>query len=436
MKADIQSHVSETTILAFEAAATAEPRLSRAALERVSSSFGSGSQAMVVCPEPIAMANALAHAGVRAVTVPTENLDPALLCELVASRVIPVLEGEAEQAIALAGQLRHANVIIYTTGKMLMSADPQHVSGARRIERVSHLELLELSEPTGAPVQARVASDAQARGVLYEIRDIADNTGTVVRSDVIEDTSQPITSISVSKGFSFVSVRPKDEEELRWQAKRAECLERLATRNVSVEMLQFTPVRMRFVVAEAAAAAAQAIATECGLAWRVVPNCSKIIVVGAGIRTTAGIFYRTLTGLAEHEILVLHFSDSNVTMSLIVPDADAADAQSLLHDVLTGGRGSLNSPISFDAALGKVRIRGEERRLGSRQARLLEFLIDNVGRVVEAEEAARYLFGSDGKDDVAALRVHLHNLRKKIEDDPDNPRYIVTVPAQGYLFVR
>lgn len=435
MKADIQSHVSESVILAFEAAAMADQRLARAAFVRVADAYEGGIPAIVVCPEPIAMATALARAGVRTVTIPSENLDQALLIDLVSSHVIPVLEGEANQAVALAQRLR-ARVIIYTTGKM-MSGDPRFVTDARCVERVSHLELLELSETRDAPVPLRVVSGAHALGVQYEIRDLADNQGTIVRPDLHEDASQPITSISVSTGFSFVSIRPKEDQPVEvWPAKRAECLERLASRGVSVEMLQFMPERMRFVVAHSVAASVQAITTECDLGLRVVPNCSKLIVVGAGIRTTAGVFHRTLTGLADRQIPVLHFSDSNVTMSLLVLDENAADAQSLLHEVLTGGRGSLNSPISFDAALGKVRVRGEERRLGSRQAKLLEFLIDNVGRVVEAEEAARHLFGSDGKDDVAALRVHLHNLRKKIEDDPDNPRYIVTVPAQGYLFVR
>jgi len=95
----------------------------------------------------------------------------------------------------------------------------------------------------------------------------------------------------------------------------------------------------------------------------------------------------------------------------------------------------MSSPITFDAALCKVRVNGEERRLGSRQAKLLEFLVNNLGRVVEAEEAARHLFGADGREEIAALRVHVHNLRKKIEADPDNPRYLVTVPAQGYVLV-
>jgi hypothetical protein len=158
--------------------------------------------------------------------------------------------------------------------------------------------------------------------------------------------------------------------------------------------------------------------------------------VGAGIRTTAGVFCRTLTALTRANIPLLHFSDSQVTLSLIVPEGQGPDAEALLHKELFGADSSFSSTISFDALLGRVRVNGKECRLGARQAKLLGYLIENVGRVVESEEAARHLFGADGKDEVAALRVHMHNLRKKIEQNPENPRYIVTIPAQGYLFVR
>ena len=92
--------------------------------------------------------------------------------------------------------------------------------------------------------------------------------------------------------------------------------------------------------------------------------------------------------------------------------------------------------IALDASRRRVTVRGRERHLGTQQTKLLAFLIENAGRIVEAGEAARHLFGLGGKDEVAALRVHLHNLRKKIENDPSHPRHIVTVPTQGYLFVR
>lgn len=253
----------------------------------------------------------------------------------------------------------------------------------------------------------------------------------------MRDGSQPITSVSLSKGFAFVSLRPKDGEEQQWTARRALCLEQLAARDISIEMLQLSRTRMRFVVAEATTDRVREVATDCGVAWRLVPRCCKVVVVGSGIPRTAGIYHRALTGLGERNIPVLSFSDSNVTITVVVPEIHGGEAEASLYELLLGGAGApFKATISFDAILGRVRIGGKERRLGSRQAKLLGFLLDSGGRVFTAEEAAKHLFGSDGRDEVAALRVHLHNLRKKIEDDPDNPRHIVTVPSQGYIFLR
>jgi hypothetical protein len=251
------------------------------------------------------------------------------------------------------------------------------------------------------------------------------------------DGSQPITSVSLSKGFAFVSLRPKEGDEHAWEARRALCLEQLALRNISIELLQFTRTRMRFVVAEGVTDRVREIAVDCGVAWRLVPHCCKVVVVGSGIPRTAGIYHRALAGLSERRIPVLAFSDSNVAISVVVQEMHGGEAEASLYDLLLGGVGApFKATISFDVTTGRVRVNGRERRLGSRQAKLLAFLLDTGGRVFTAEEAAKHLFGLDGREEVAALRVHLHNLRKKIEDDPDNPRHIVTVPAQGYLFLR
>lgn len=92
--------------------------------------------------------------------------------------------------------------------------------------------------------------------------------------------------------------------------------------------------------------------------------------------------------------------------------------------------------LAFDAATGHLAVRGRVRRLGTRQARLLQLLIENAGNVIGVTHAAKTVFGKSGDEQIAALRVHIHNLRKKIEEDPNNPRRLVTVPSKGYLFVR
>lgn len=61
-----------------------------------------------------------------------------------------------------------------------------------------------------------------------------------------------------------------------------------------------------------------------------------------------------------------------------------------------------------------------------------EFEADGVFDRVRAFVDEHRIEGSDEAGAaLVALRVHMHNLRKKIEEDPDNPRYLVTVPAQG-----
>jgi hypothetical protein len=244
------------------------------------------------------------------------------------------------------------------------------------------------------------------------------------------------TSINSSRGVALMSVRARENDEYRWLSLRAQCLGRFATDGISVEMLQFLPSRMRFVVVANLVETAKAVVQDCGLTWRLVPNCSKVSVAGARFPATAGIFLRALTGLAERNIPVLHFSDSDTSLSLLVPDTSSSDTERFVQSALTSGEASINSSIRFDSAFARVRVNGQERQLGSRQAKLLEFFIKNAGRVIEVEEAARYLFGTNGKDGVSAIRVHIHNLRKKLEVAPNNPRHLVTIPAQGYVFVR
>jgi two-component system response regulator VicR len=94
------------------------------------------------------------------------------------------------------------------------------------------------------------------------------------------------------------------------------------------------------------------------------------------------------------------------------------------------------SSLSFDADLALVRVHGDEVKLGARQAQLLRYFLDNVGRVIPIEELSKHLFLRDDVKHHATVRVHLHNLRKKIETHSGTAQHLVTVPEQGYVFVR
>ncbi len=72
--------------------------------------------------------------------------------------------------------------------------------------------------------------------------------------------------------------------------------------------------------------------------------------------------------------------------------------------------------------------------LSPTEYRLLQFLFHNPRRVLELEEIYRAIWDRPSCGDVRTVPVHVHNLRKKIEPEPNAPRYIKTVKRIGYCF--
>ncbi len=77
---------------------------------------------------------------------------------------------------------------------------------------------------------------------------------------------------------------------------------------------------------------------------------------------------------------------------------------------------------------------GEEHRLTPRQARLLETFMRNTGRVLTRAFLMKEVWKTDYLDDTRTLEVHIHWLRKVIEEDPHHPQYLTTVRKVGYCF--
>lgn len=75
---------------------------------------------------------------------------------------------------------------------------------------------------------------------------------------------------------------------------------------------------------------------------------------------------------------------------------------------------------------------GEEVRLTRTEFEILQCLVRNAGRVVTCGLLLRHVWGPEFEGDVHTLRVHVANLRRKIEPAPDQPARIVTEPGVGY----
>ena len=80
----------------------------------------------------------------------------------------------------------------------------------------------------------------------------------------------------------------------------------------------------------------------------------------------------------------------------------------------------------------EVKLRGKPLALPPKEFELLEYMLQNKGRMVTRRQLINHIWGSDYVGDTKTLDVHVKRLRAKIEDDPRHPSSLVTVRGLGY----
>jgi two-component system, OmpR family, response regulator RegX3 len=90
--------------------------------------------------------------------------------------------------------------------------------------------------------------------------------------------------------------------------------------------------------------------------------------------------------------------------------------------------------VRMDVERHEVSVDGERIKLALKEFELLEMLLRNAGRVLTRAQLIDRIWGADYVGDTKTLDVHIKRLRTKIETDPANPRYLITVRGLGYKF--
>jgi len=98
-------------------------------------------------------------------------------------------------------------------------------------------------------------------------------------------------------------------------------------------------------------------------------------------------------------------------------------------DVLEGG------PVHLDVARHEVVVGGEAMSFPPKEFELLEALLRRKGRLLTRSFLIEEVWGADYFGDTKTLDVHVKRIRQKIEHDPHEPAYLVTVRGLGYKFV-
>jgi len=120
------------------------------------------------------------------------------------------------------------------------------------------------------------------------------------------------------------------------------------------------------------------------------------------------------------------------------PDELVARIEAIKRRINLGARLNVPEVVSLghvvvDFKRRSISVHDKEQHLPRTEWLLLSQLINNAGRLMLYEDLLIQVWGPEYRNDVQLLRTCVSRLRSKLEDDPDNPKLIRTIPKTGYI---
>lgn len=251
--------------------------------------------------------------------------------------------GSDTSAVAVAAAAGADVCEIYTDVEGVFTADPNVCPGARKIQRISYEEMLELASLGAKVLQIRSVELAMKYAVKIHVRSsFSDAEGTMVTGEDESLEGVVVAGVTCDKKTAKVTFRSVPDQP----GICAGIFEPLAANNISVDMiiqnvaidgttdLTFTVSvsdleRTREVASEIAKAVG---AAETGVDEGVV----KVSIVGLGMRSHAGVAAKMFRLLADEGINIQAISTSEIKTSCLISSKYAELAVRVLHDGFLG----------------------------------------------------------------------------------------------------
>ncbi len=287
-----------------------------------------------------------------------QTVDPAPVRALLERGIVPVVTGfqggtvngatttlgrggSDLTAVALGDALGASAVEIYTDVSGVMTADPRRVAGAHALERVTQREMVELAGNGAKVMHHKAAELANATGTPYVVKGLRSNVGTAIDDDAPIDPDRPVTGLAVLSNVTFFRIIQGLTDDYDRADVDRDLLRRIAELGISIDMINVNDAGVFFICDDEAAEAIRPAIADLNLALRMQPHCAKISIVGAGMRGTSGVMSRVVETIGAAGVKIIHSTDSNITISILVPAGDAPRAEQALHDTFGLGRGAV-----------------------------------------------------------------------------------------------
>ena len=234
--------------------------------------------------------------------------------------------GSDTTAIALGVSLKAKYVEIFTDVNGVMTADPKLVKDAHKIEQIDYDELFQLADQGAKVINARAIEIAKKNSLLVYIRNtFSSDEGTLISSNITSEL-KPVTSIT-SIGNRIQVVISMNNKNFEYD----KLLLEIASRGVSLDLINISIDRIMFTIDSDLGDRLLNILSKYDIDYEICKECSKISVIGIGMKGVPGIMARIITSLNKENIDILQTADSYMTIWCLVKTHNLERALNLLH---------------------------------------------------------------------------------------------------------
>jgi len=290
------------------------------------------------------------HSNARIININVKNINEYLNENGVA--VIPGFQGVSKSgeitsigrggsdatAVAVAKIFETDCCEIYTDVDGIYSSDPNKIPLAKKIDKISYEEMLELSSLGAKVMQSSAVQTAMMNDISIQVKStFTERDGTEISAQEKIDYSKAVTGVAYSKDDAKITLLGVEDKP----GVAADIFEPLSMDQINVDMviqnistdgkktdLTFTTKRQDSKNAISLIKNNKKIKYE---KMHMNDKVSKISIVGAGMVATPGITYKMFRSLAEEKINILAISTSEIKISVIIDEKSTINAVKKLH---------------------------------------------------------------------------------------------------------
>ena len=246
--------------------------------------------------------------------------------------------GSDATAVAVAKIFNTDSCEIYTDVDGIYSTDPKKIPVAKKINKISYEEMLELSSLGAKVMQSSAIQAAMIYEIPLEVKSTFTNReGTKIFNQDNIDYTKAVTGVAYSKDDAKITLLGVDDKP----GVAADIFEPLSNNQINVDMviqnvsadgkktdLTFTIKR------DDKEKAVSLIKNNKRIKYTTIAmddKVSKISIVGAGMVATPGVTYKMFRSLAEEKINILAISTSEIKISVIIEENQTLEAVRKLH---------------------------------------------------------------------------------------------------------